>query len=370
MMIKNITHILLILMLFYTNFCKAEIRVAVVVPKTGEYKVWGDELIMGAQTAVNQINQTGGINGEKLELISIDDTCSENLAVSTAQMLSVSSSVKPALVVGPYCSNSFSDVAKIYSKAKIFQVVPTTLNYHDAILEHKGVMKLVAFKEQAGKDFFDLYNQKYAGLKTALVFDNKTDGVKETVTAISDEFRKHGKSSLLKQFNFAEYKNLDSLAETIVSSDYKIVYLAGSPKKTAKIIRKINNINKDTTFFINKSAATDAFFENANGYLDNVYFMALPSLENNITLTEDLVNLRLQGIEFDGLNIYGYTAVKMWADLVEKSGSVSYDKVVADIQNNKINNVWQNLFFNNTDMKNPLHYKFYRFNNGEFILAD
>ena len=370
MMTKKIVTIILSILIFYTSLCRAEIRVAIVAPKTGEYKVWGDELVVGAQTAINLINQKGGINGKKLDLVSIDDTCSENLAISTAQMLSVSSSVKPALVIGPYCSNSFDEIAKIYAKAKIFQVVPTTLSYHNATTKHKGVMKLVSFKEQASKDFFEIYNQKFAGQKTALIFDHKTDGTQETITAITDEFRKRGKSSLVKQFNYANYSKLDSLATDIASSNYKVVYLAGTPKKVAKTIKKVSNIRDDVIFFINKSAATNAFFENAEGYLDNVYFMALPSLEDNINLTEDLVNLRLQGIEFSGLNIYGYIAVRLWTDLVQKVKSFSYDKIISDIQSKKVTNVWQNIFYNNANMKNPLHYKFYKYINGEFTLVD
>ena len=285
-------------------------------------------------------------------------------------MLSVSSSLKPVLVVGPYCSNSFNDVAKIYAKAKIFQVVPTTLSYQNTTSKHKGVMKLVSFKEQAGKDFFVFYNTKYAGYKTALIYDNKTDGAKQTVLKIVDEFRKHGKISLIKQFDFAEYDSLDKLASEIVSAGYKVVYIAGSSKKTAKIIKKVSEINEDTYFFADKYVATDAFFENVNGHLENVYFMSLPSFEDNVQFTEDMVNLRLKGIEFEGLNIYGYAAVKMWSDIVNKANSLSYDKVLYDIQNKKINNVWKNLFFNNTSMKNPIRYRFYRYDNSEFVLVD
>lgn len=369
-MTNKIVNILCFFMLFYAQICTAEIRIAIVVPKTGEYKVWGDELIFGAQTAVDEINKSGGIEGKKLELVSIDDTCSENLAISTAQMLSVSSSIKPSLVIGPYCSNSFSEVAKIYSKAKIFQIVPSTLTYHDTSVKHKGVMKLVSFKEQIGKDFFHFYNSKYAGLKTALIYDDKTDGTKEVITAIVDEFRKHGKNSLLKQYDLDKYKNLDTLADEIVSSGYEIVYLAGTPKKNAKIIKKTSLLNPNEIFFTSKYTAIDTFFENASAYLDNVYFMALPSFENKPEFTEHMVNLRLQGIEFDGLNIYGYAAVKMWNDLVQNTGTLSYDRLVTSVQNKKINNIWTESFFNNTSSKNPLHYMFYQYKNDEFVLSE
>ena len=369
-MTKNFVNILCLILLFYTNLSMAEIRISMIVPKTGEYKVWGDELIFGAQTAVDEINNQGGIGGKKLELVSIDDTCSDNLAISTAQMLSVSSSIKPSLVIGPYCSNSFNEIAKIYSKAKIFQIVPTTLNYHDASLKHKGVMKLVSFKEQAGKDFFAFYNKNYAGLKTAIVYDKNTDGTKEAVQAVIDEFRRHGKSALLKTYNFSDYENLDILATDIVSSGYDIAYILGTPKKTAKIIRKTSSLNKNEIFFVNKLVATESFFENALKHLDNVYFMALPSFENNTLFTENMVSLRLKGIEFDGLNIYGYAPVKMWTDLVKETKSLSYDKLAISIQSPKVNDTWKSTFFNNTSVKNPLHYKFYRYKNEEYIIAE
>ena len=368
-MVKNLVKILFLSMFLWIQICKAEVRVAIIVPKTGEYKVWGDELVFGAQTAVDEINNNGGIMGEKLELSTIDDTCSDNLAVSTAQMLSVSSSIKPSLVIGPYCSNSFDEIAKIYSKAKIIQIVPTTLNYQNSSRTHRGVMKLVSFKEQLGKDFFAFYNQRYAGLKTALVYDKKIDGAKEIVTAIFDEFRKYGKVSLLKQFQYEDYDELEQLVSDVVSSDSYIIFLMGSAKKNGKLVREISELKANNIFFTDKYSATEAFFENAKKYLNTVYFMSLPSFENNPEFTEELVGLRLKGIEFDGLNIYGYAAVKMWADLVKDSNTLSYDSLSAKIMNKKVNNMWKNSFFNNTSVKNPLHYGFYQYQDGEFMPA-
>lgn len=366
-MFKKIINILYFTSIFLTFNCKAEVRVAIITPKTGEYKVWGDELIFGAQTAIDEINNSGGIKGKKLKLSSIDDTCSDNLAISTAQMLSVSSSIKPSLVIGPYCSNSFDETAKIYSKAKIFQVVPTTLNYNKTSIKHKGVMKVISFKEQIGKDFFSFYNNKYAGLKTALVYDDKIDGSKEVINAIYEEFRKYGKSRLLKKIQFKQHHNLDKLAFDIISSDIDIIYLMGTPKKNGKLIRKVKELNPKKIFFTNRYSATDAFFENTDKYLDNVYFMDLPSFDNNPEFTEIMVKLRLKGIEFEGLNIYGYAAVKMWADLIKETNSLSYDIIYSKIQSSKTANAWKNTFFSNTNVKNPLHYIFYYYKNNEFV---
>lgn len=365
--IKQIVNIMCFFAIFGFNICKAEVRVAIIVPKTGEYKVWGDELLFGAQTAVNEINKKGGIIGKKLLLDIIDDTCSDNLSISTAQMLSVSSSIKPSLVIGPYCSNSFNAIAKIYSKAKILQIVPTTLNYHDSALTHKGVMKLVTFKEQSGKDFFAHYNKKYAGTRTAVVYDGNIEDTKEAVVAVSDEFRKHGKSSLLKQYNFSDYADLDKLASDINSDNVGIVYLLGNSKKNGKLVRDLTSLDADKKFFMPKYNATDAFFENASKHLKNVFFMDLPSFDKNPDFTQNIVNLRLQGIDFEGLNIYGYAAVKMWFDLVDDAKTLSYDILANRISKGKVSNIWKDAFFDNTSVVKPIHYMFYQYTNGEFV---
>ena len=261
-------------------------------------------------------------------------------------------------------------MAKIYSASKIFQIVPIALKYHDMSLNHKGVMKLVSFKEQVGKDFFSFYNNEYAGLKTALIYDNSTDGAKEVVGAISAEFRKYGKYSLLREYRYEQYENLDNLVSEILASGIDVAYLVGSPKKNGKLVKKINAIDSGKVFFTSKYLATNDFFENAKGYLDNVYFMSLPSFENNPDFTESMVKLRLKGIQFEGLNIYGYAAIKAWAFLVRQTGSFSYDKLSEQIKNKDSNNMWNNVFFDNATVKNPIHYVFYQYKNDEFVYVE
>ena len=78
------------------------VNVAVVAPRVGYMAKFGNELAEGAQIAVDIINQNGGINGEKVNLIMVDDRCQDSFAVSAAQMMSVNSSDhdKISLVIG------------------------------------------------------------------------------------------------------------------------------------------------------------------------------------------------------------------------------------------------------------------------------
>ena len=112
----------LIAALFCTLPVDAKITVAVIAPLAGDYAEQGQELVKGAERAVEEINNAGGILKNKVSLLKIDDQCNDSIAVSTAQMLTILKDKKVSLVIGPYCANSFEKVADIYANARIFQI--------------------------------------------------------------------------------------------------------------------------------------------------------------------------------------------------------------------------------------------------------
>src|SRR5256885_7811304 len=53
----------------------AQIKIAMVVPTTGPLTQYGDMVKEGVNTAVEMANAAGGVNGKKIELVSVDDAC-------------------------------------------------------------------------------------------------------------------------------------------------------------------------------------------------------------------------------------------------------------------------------------------------------
>jgi len=344
--------------------CLAEIHIFAVVPKSGPYKVFGDELTFGAQVAVDQINDSGGLQGQKIQLSFIDDACNETLALSTAQMLSYHPLAKPNLVIGPYCSDGLSEIAKTYQKAKIFQIVPAFLSTKEAKKSPSGIIKLFGNKESAATDIFDFYNTHFAGMKAAII---SSDENIDFDTSVLNTFKKHGKSALITQYHDSDFQSLDELSETLVRNNESIIFMFSRPKHTAKIIRKVSAQNPKTIFITSRYLATSDFFLNTPENLDTTYFMALPELENNPEMAQNFVNLRLKSIEFKGLNIYGYTAVQLWAEMVQKNKTFSYNKLSSYIKKHGLKTSWGETFYNNGNTSKPLKYSFYKFKNGEFI---
>lgn len=346
----------------------AEITAALIAPQSGELKVWGDELLYGVQTAIDEINQSGGLNGKRVNLLIVDDPCSENLSISTAQMLALKKEQKPALVIGPYCSQGFDKTSAIYANAKIFQIIPVMLNAVYAEKTYKGLIKITGVKEQIGEDFFNFYNKRFAGKSVALVFNPENRDNIFQAQAILDEFQHHGKASLIQSYLYTN--DPDEISKTLQKDNSEIVFLLGKAKKVAKTIRDLKRRNKDIIIFTSKYMTGDSLNRYAQDYLDNVYFMGMPPVENNPDFAEQIVKLRLHGINFKGLNIYGYSAVKTWANLAKKSKSLNFDKIAQTAKKSELRHIWSNASVQKTDENNTLHYVFFNFKKGEFVLAE
>src|SRR5262249_13523084 len=63
------------------------VKIAIAGPMTGAVAQYGDMVKAGALTAVEQINAAGGANGNKFEVVLMDDACEPKQAVAVANKI-------------------------------------------------------------------------------------------------------------------------------------------------------------------------------------------------------------------------------------------------------------------------------------------
>ena len=345
----------------------ANMTVAVITPKAGAWSKQGAELTAGAKKAAEEINANGGLLKQKIKILDIDDQCNDSIAVSTAQMLTLMKDKKIALVIGPYCANSFETVAQTYAAAKIFQIIPTAVDYAQAKTVQKGLIKMLGYTSQQAVDFFKYYNAHFAGEKVAIVSDINNAQSSEIAQAVNDQFAKHGKTVVVQNYTYdMTQKDYEKLAKRIIKAGNKVVFLTGSAKQIRKTAEYLKERKADLAIFINKYQATDAYFEKLEELAEGTYVLELSGKNNDPEFAEALVKLRLSGFETDGLALYGYSALKLWAALVKKAGSFDYAKVSAKANNGKIETDLGNHMFHNGAPKNNESYAVYLYQNGHF----
>ena len=367
-MLRTLPKYLFIFCILWSFEVFAKINIALIAPKSDEFAREGAELINGATQAVEEINASGGLLGKKINLMTIDDQCNDSIAISTAQMITILKDNKVDLVIGPYCANSFEEVADIYAKAKIFQIIPTTVNYSQAKTIKKGLLKMLGYTNQQSKAFFEFYNQKFAGKKVALVYNGEFAESKDDVLEIEKEFSTHGKSIVLKSYDYAlTNKDYDELAEIILKDGNELAFVVGYEKNIRKMVKSLKEEDENFIVFTNKYAAGERYFSYLDDLADGTYFLELQGESDDPEFAETLVKLRLRGFEIDGLSLYGYSAVNLWKTLVTRAHSFSYDKLSLQANNKSIKTEFGYKMFNNGAPKHNEKYIVRQYKDGNFI---
>lgn len=366
-MCRIFVYIVVFLLVLLPNSAFSEVTVALVAPKAGDYDQQGLELNKGVKRAIDEINDNGGLLGKKIDFLSVDDQCNDSIAISTAQMLAIQKEKQIALVIGPYCANSFDEVADVYATAHIFQIIPTTVNYTQAKTIKKGLVKMLGYTHQEAKDFFNYYNKAFAGKEIAIISNDADIESMEEANAIMEEFKKHGKSILVKLYTYSmTEKNYQKLSKIVRKDGKQMAFLLGTSKNIRKMARQLKEDDESFVLFTNKYAATKDYFDYMGHLADNTYFMELRGQNDDPDFAETLVKLRLSGFEFEGLSLYGYSAVKLWENLVKKANSFDYNKISAHLNDKNIRTEFGNKMFHNGAPKVSESYAVYKYDDENY----
>ena len=357
--------ILPVFMLVFVSRALAVVNVAVVAPMEGEFSVLGKELIDGVKIAIDDLNSQGGVNGQKINLVTVDDQCNDILAVSTAQMMAVAKDNKVSLVIGHFCDNEFSKVASIYAKAGIMQIVPMALDKGEVSVNYKGLIKLAGLEQEQGKTFFNYYQSNFANKNVAIVYDALSRKQVEIAAEIQKEFMNAGFSSFLESYNLLNYADMEDLAREIAKKN-QIAYVLGSAEQVSDLSREIRDENRNLILFVNRYHIGSVYEEKLGDLVEGTYLMAFSSLKDDPDFTETLVNLRLRGEEPKGIGVYGYAAVELWAKQAKITDSFMYNALGEVLNKYKFMMPWGEVGFVNGNPDKVAGYGVYVLQNGEY----
>lgn len=372
-MLKKSFYIGVFLSLITSYNANADVNVAVVAPQSGSRATFGQELWEGARIAVDEINSNGGLLGEKINLIMVDDRCDDRFAISTSQMISLYNSQKgkTSLVVGPYCSNSFSLVANTYAKANIFQIIPTPISAIEAKEHHRGLIKMTGYHEQQSEAFYNYSQENFPNKKIGLVIDSRLSGIASIGEGVQKLFAQDKRDAYLSVFDFALYDNdIENLANKMEEEHVQLAYILGDDDDIAKLVKEWKDINSQAIVFTDRYLARSTYQDILGKKANGTYMFSLPTLKDNPDFTETLVKLRLLGIEPKGLSVYGYSAIRLWEELVKEADSFDYKELAQTIEKQKIDIGWGNTGFKNGIPDYTVGYRLYRFVDGEYTQVD
>ena len=241
--------LILVLNLAHFNTQDDTIVIAIAAPQSNAEAAslaLGKGMVDGAQLYIDRVNEAGGINGKKLELVVYDDQFKPDIAVKVAQEISKSSALG---VLGHFSSSMSLAAGKIYQQGEIPAITGSATT--DSVTENNDWYFRTIFTNSGQAQFIAHYVRSVLESKNIyLVVGNDIYG-KTLGKELEISFTTFGqKLTGIQTIN----ENIDSSVDRIISDLLKLkqanqepdlVILAMQNFEAAKLIRKMrrNGLN-------------------------------------------------------------------------------------------------------------------------------
>jgi branched-chain amino acid transport system substrate-binding protein len=302
---------------FGAAFSHAEIVVAVAGPMKGQYAALGEQITLGAATAVADLNAAGGINGEQIRMLTEDDNCDARQAVAAAERLVVQN---VRLVIGHYCSGASIAAAPTYAKAGILMLSPSSTSPKFTDEGTWNTNRLVARDDAQGSFAGAAVAKAFAGKSIAILNDGSAFG-KSLALRFKAALNAAGQSEKLDIAYKPGLNSYDEQVNAILAANVDLIYVGGYPQEAGTIIRSLRELASNAVLVGGDPLLVEQFWTVAGTAGEGAYatFMRDPlKFERAQAL---IARLNAAGTPPEGFALHAYASLEAYAAAVKATGS-------------------------------------------------
>ena len=345
----------------------ADIIIGAAGPITGQYAPFGEQMKRGAEKAVQDINKSGGILGEKLVLKIGDDACDPKQAVSVANDLVKEGAV---FVAGHFCSGSSIPASKIYTEEGVLQIAPGSTNPKLTDEGGPNVFRVCGRDDQQGGIAGDYIAKHFKDKKIAIIHDRTAYG-----QGLAEETKKALNAKGVTEKLFETYtpgeKDYTALVTRLKNDGIEILYVSGYHTEAGLIARQIHALGMKTKLIAGDALATDEFWS-ITGDAGEGTLMTFGPDPRKLEQAKSVVDeFKKTNYEPEGYTLYTYAAVQVFADAVKKAeGKTDSETLSKILKSNDFKTVIGDLSFDQKgDIKQPA-FVFYEWKAGKYSQID
>ncbi len=305
--------------------CARDIPIGAVVSRTGAASVYGEKVKRGLDLALDEINASGGFKGRRLRLVFKDDATSPAIGRRAVEELIGQDRVH--VIVGPIVSSVTLAVAPLCEETRTVLLSPSASapqitsageyifrNYPSDVLEGTSMAR---FAKELGLERMvtvTLDNEFGAGLKG--VFSQQYSGKLRAIVGSFD-------------FQEADVRTFDLLAERIRSLRPDGVYVVGYLSDTADLLRRIRAAGIDAVL-LGASSVTGEIIRLAGAAAENLVF---PQPTFDPGSSEPAVRAFVEAYrgryheDPDNYAAHGYDALKLLLLALQRGGSAQAEDI-------------------------------------------
>ena len=224
-------------------------------PITGSEAAFGAQLKNGAEQAIADINEAGGILGKKISIFYGDDVADPKQGVSVANKFAADG-VK--FVVGHFNSGVTMPASEIYQENGILEITPAATNPRITERNMWNIFRTCGRDDQQGAVAGDYIAANFKDKKVAVVHDKTTYG-----QGLADETKKtmnaKGIQEVLYEGVNANEKDYSALVSKIKSAGADLVYWGGLHTAGGLIVRQMRDQGVNAVLMGGDGITSDEF---------------------------------------------------------------------------------------------------------------
>jgi branched-chain amino acid transport system substrate-binding protein len=315
----------------------AETIVGIAGPLTGNVALNGEQQDLGAQRAILDLNEAGGLLGETVDFVSVDDACDTEQAIAAANRL-IAANV--SMVIGHLCSRTSIAASKLYDAAGIIMISPASTNPAVTEAGLEGVFRTIGRDDAQAAVAATFILENFADHAIALLHDGNTYG-KGLVEGVKAELNAAGKKEALFATFEADQESYSAVIAEVVAAGAGVIYAVSNGVNDAALLtRQLKEVMPDVVMISADSMAGDGFSLIAGEAAAGTFFTFGPDARLASRAAEVVNSFRDEEFyEPEGYTLYSYAAVQAWAQAVEAAGTTATPDVILALRSGTFDTV-------------------------------
>ncbi len=299
------------------------VKIGLAGPLTGSSAAFGTQLKNGAEQAVIDINEAGGILGKKIELIVGDDVGDPKQGVSVANKFAGEGA---KFVVGHFNSGVSIPSSDVYAENGILQITPGSTNPTFTERNMWNVFRVCGRDDQQGTVAGNYIADQLKDKKIAIVHDKTTYG-----KGLADETKKamnaKGVTEVLYEGINTGEKDFSALISKIKEAGADIVYWGGLHTEGGLILRQMRDAGVTATLMGADGIATDEFGAVAGPGSEGTLMTFAPDPQKRPEAKAVIEKFGARKIKPEAYTLYSYAAMQILKQAAEKANSLDPKKI-------------------------------------------
>ena len=346
---------------------RAEIRIGLAAPLSGHYAWAGEQTRAGAEAAVQDLNDRGGVLGEAMVAVVVDDFCDPEQGMAAAKKL-VGDGVP--FVVGHQCSGAAIPASEIYEEAGVILISPKATNPRLTDRGHRHTFRTCGRDDWQGKMIGDHIGEKWPGADIAIVHDGQKYG-----QGVAEEVKRRLEELGIKPALFEQVKpgqmDFAQLLSAMETRGIDVAFYGGYPNEAGLIIRQAKERVPELAFIVPDGVAYEDFWLVAGDAAEGTRMTNLMNATRLPAAADVVADLTAAGIDPAGSTLYAYAAVQAWAQAVEVARTTDAARISQVLRAQRFSTVLGDIGFDeNGDVIGFEPFTWYVWTAGKFVEAD